>query len=118
MECMQKYFLTEIGSTEPGAMESRVCSVRDPVRKQLLGIGEDVQHAQYERAISGPPLQEIFIMGRPGDRSNRDKRRMEIRKQLMHMLAESDIILQKTNFLKEQSRALLDDAVLGNEIVP
>lgn len=89
--------------------------------KHCNGICKVIPHSQYALVQSSCPLPDnvmIGVLGRPPRINGSHDRKQKMKKQLLEMLQDSEVILKKANYLKEHSRILLEDCSSEKDIVP
>ena len=85
------------------------------------GICKVIPHSQFAVVHSSSPLPQnvmIGVIGHPQRVHNSPQRKVEIKTQLKEMLTVSNLILQKANFLKEQSLSFLEHGSIDSEPAP
>jgi len=95
----------EISTGEEGVQKS---DVQMP-NAQCHGSSDGIPLVQCSTEHSSPPVSKTVVTGSVGMPSISHSRKVKIRKQLLDMLGDSCILLEKANVLEKQSRLLLED---------
>lgn len=85
------------------------------------GICSFIPHLQYAIVHSSCPLPDsvmIGVVGRPVASAIGPDRKLQLKKQLLDMVKESTVILQKVNYLEEQLRIAIEDVSTANQSTP